>query len=160
MLGVARHATGRRARGLVGQLNGVLIQLRAEMIAHAAERLDSPDAAHELVFAAEERADRLAAQLASDDLALARVSCAEVGGVLWPNGGLPADHWWQSPLGRVMAGTFEMDDAEPVNQKGAAAMLGVNGGTVARLVSVGVLNCHLAGGIRRSSVVRRVARTA
>ena len=110
------------------------------------------------MFAAEDRADRLAAQFASNDLALAREACAEVASVLWPDAGLPVDHWWRSPLGRVMARTFETDDTEPVNQKVAAVMLGVHRGTVARLVSVGVLERHPQGGIRRSSVLRYNAR--
>ena len=67
-----------------------------------------------------------AAQLASNDILIAWEACAEIAGVLWPTEGLPADHWWQSPLGRVMARTFEIDDAEPINQKRAASMLGVN----------------------------------
>ena len=96
---------------------------------------------------------RLAAQLASQDLRRAREACAELAGVLWPGGGLPRIIGGGSPLGRVMARTFGTDDAEPINQKRAAVMLGVHRGTVARFVSVGVLERHPQGGIRRSPVL-------
>ena len=75
-------------------VKAALIQLRAELVAQADElaRGGEPDEAGACVFAAEERADRLAAQFASNDLALAREACAEVASVLWPDAGLPVDH--------------------------------------------------------------------
>ena len=72
----------------------------------------------------------------------------------------PPIDWWTTPLGRLVAVQFGTD-TQRVTQSVAAAMLGVDRGTVAQMMRRGgrhALEAHPDGGIVRGSVFREIAR--
>lgn len=109
-----------------------------------------------------QRAGSIAVELSQDvDDRLAAEACLTVMCLLWPHAS-PEDcghaDWWQTPLGRLCARSLGRDDAESVTHSVAAAMLGVQRGTIAQLVSRGHLDRHPDGGVLRSSVLARLGR--
>jgi hypothetical protein len=99
----------------------------------------------------------VAAQLAQEaDDRLAAQACVDVMCALWPETGPPPE-WWQTPVGRLCARSAGADD-EVVTHAVAAAMLGVQRGTVGSLVAQGRLDRHPDGGVLLASVYQRLAR--
>jgi hypothetical protein len=76
---------------------------------------------------------------------------------LWPRGSQPPPEWWRTPVGRAIARSAGMDDAEAVSASVAAAMLGVSRGRVYALLDEGKLDRHPDGGVVRASVMQRLA---
>lgn len=105
-----------------------------------------------------ERAPMLAAQLCQeDDDRLAAETVLDVMLALWPQGD-PEPSWWRTPLGRMVARSVAHESTDAVTHAVAAAMLGVQRGTVGTMVHRGYLDRHPDGGVTRASVLARLAR--
>jgi hypothetical protein len=102
--------------------------------------------ADQLLDDQEEDSDSVAAETTID------LMCA-----LWPRGSQPPPEWWRTPVGRAIARSVGMDDAEAVSASVAAAMLGVSRGRVYALLNEGKLDHHPDGGVVRASVMQRLA---
>lgn len=106
----------------------------------------------------DEAADRIVAELSDADAAAAAGTAHDLVFVLWGESD-PEPQWWQSPLGRLVAGALS-DRADKLTHAQAARMLGVTRGTVATLVHRGTLERHPDGGVLASAVMRRLSRSA
>jgi len=113
-----------------------------------------------IVTRARARTPGLVAQQDTDDH-LAAETAADVMRLLWPTA-LPEESgrpdWWQTPLGRLCARALARDDSDAITYATAAAMLGVQRGTVSVWVQRGTLARHPDGGVVRASVMERLAR--
>lgn len=90
----------------------------------------------------------------------AQGAVASLMAVLWPHGAPEAvgrADWWRTPLGHACARTLSRADTAEVTHSVAAAMLGVTRGTIAQLIARGTLDRHPNGGVRRASVLKRIA---
>lgn len=141
----------------------VAAQLSRELgiAAHRVAVIVGVDAAIDWPRAAAGRASHLAELLCSSDEDATAQAVVDVMNALWPHGD-PEDvdqsDWWRTPLGLVCARSLGRTDAESITHAVAAAMLGVERGTVSTLVSRGTLDRHPLGGVDRASVLRRIAR--
>lgn len=102
----------------------------------------------------EQSAPRIAAELSAPDTAAS--AARDLMSLLWGDSD-PAPHWWQTPLGRAVAGGLH-DRTDPLTHAESAAMLGVTRGTVATLVHRGTLARHPDGGVLAASVMQRLHR--
>jgi hypothetical protein len=98
-------------------------------------------------------------QLDVDPDAIAAETAIDVMCALWPRDSQPPHDWWRTPLGRVLARSAGMNDAEAVSASVAAAMLGVTRGRVYALLNEGKLDRHPDGGVVRASVMQRLSAT-
>lgn len=71
----------------------------------------------------------------------------------------PPPEWWATPLGRAIATSIGRDDSDAVSAAIAGQMLGVSRTQIYRLADDGLLDRHPDGGITRTSVMSRLART-
>ena len=108
-------------------------------------------------------AARLAAQLRDPDDGIVAETVIDIMGALWPHAA-PEDcgraEWWSTPLGQACGASIGRNDAGHVTYAVAAAMLGVQRGTVSTMAQRGTLLRHPDGGVVRGSVLRRLGRDA
>lgn len=108
-----------------------------------------------------ETADRLAAQLLSEDEQLAAQTVIDLANAL--NWDTNDPHWWRTPLGQAVASSVGHPSASVVSHELAGAMLGVTKQAVTKLAAKGRLERGSGdphGGITVVSVRRLLAERA
>lgn len=109
-----------------------------------------------------DRAPMLAFQLArEDDDQLAGQTAIDLLCALFPSGD-PEDRdpgWWRTPLGRACGRSLGTDGTS-VSHSVAASMLGIERGSIGKMIGLGVLDRHPDGGVLRTSVLQRIEHLA
>jgi hypothetical protein len=108
-----------------------------------------------------QRCEHLIRELDSDNDRLAAEACLTVMTLLWPHTA-PEDcqraDWWRTPLGRLCARSLGHETSDAITYAAAAAMLGIERGTVSVMVQRGTLTRHPDGGVDRAAVMARLGR--